>query len=355
MKPCGRSSDRHPEGNVERRAFLKTGLAVSGAAASGVGAPLAAQDVVKLRIAHMVPPMHVAHHQLLTPWAQRLEKDSGGRIKCEIYPSMQLGGKPPELYDQARNGVADIIWTVPAYTPGRFPLTTVFDLPFVTGNTAEVTARAIWSFYKKHLRNEYKDVHPLLLHCHAPGFVHMKDTLVQRMEDLKGRKLRLPSKPIGDAVRLMGATPVGMPATEAYEALSRGVAEGVLFPWEPMKAFRLNEMTRFHTVTELYTTVFLVAMNRAKYESLPPDLKQVIDRNSGDNWIDEAGRIWDAADLPSLEQARQLGHTITRLAPEEKERWRKVTQPVVDAWITDTPNGKTLYQDAVSLIAGNQK
>lgn len=336
---------------MERRTFLRSALAASGTAIGTVGRPLRAQEPVKLRISHFVPPMHAAQTMLLAPWAQRVEKDSGGRIRCEIYPSMQLGGKPQQLYDQARSGVADIVWAVPAYTTGRFPLSAVFELPFVVGHTAEATSRAIWAFYKKHLRDEFRDVHPLLLHCHAPGFVHMKDTSVQRMEDIRGRKLRLPSKLLADAFKLIGATPIGMPASDAYEALSRGVVEGVTLPWEPMKSFRLNELTRFHTTTGIYTTVFIVAMNRQKYEGLPADLKNVIDRNSGDNWIGEAGKAWDAAEVPGQQQARELGHAITQLTSDETERWRKAMQPVVDAWVSTTPNGSTLYEEAVALIA----
>lgn len=339
---------------MERRAFLGRALAISGATVA-IGRQLRAQEPIKLRISHFVPPTHVAQTQLLAPWAQRIEQDSGGRIRCELYPSMQLGGKPQQLYDQVRSGIADVVWTVPAYTPGRFPLSEVFELPFVVGRTAQATSQAIWAFYGKHLRDEYKDVHPLLLHCHAPGLVHTKDAPVQRLEDLRGRKLRLPSKPLADAFKLVGAMPVGMPASEAYEALARGVVEGVTLPWEPMKAFRLNELTRFHTATGLYTTVFLVAMNQPKYDSLPPDLKAVIDRNSGDHWIEAAGKVWDAAELPGRQQAIDAGHALTQLTPDEKERWQKAMQPVVDAWIAATPGGRTRYDEALALVARYQR
>ncbi len=341
---------------MEKRTFLKNSLAVAGAAAApSFIKSLHAQEQVKLRMSHFLSPMAPAQTKLFQPWAERVEKDSGGRIKCEIYPSMQLGGKPPQLYDQVRTGVADVIWTVPGYTPGRFPISALFELPFVVGDTAEATARAIWDFYKLHLREEYKDVHPIVLHCHAPGLVHMKDKLVTKMEDLQGKKLRLPTKPVGDALKLMGASPIGMPLPEAYEALSRGVADGVTVPWEVMKPQRLNELTKYHTYTGLYTNVFLMAMNKQKYESLPADLKAVIDKNSGDNFIGEVGKAWDDAEVPGLQQAKELGHEITRLSPEEKARWQKTTRPVVDAWIAGTPNGQKLYDEAVALIAKYEK
>jgi TRAP-type C4-dicarboxylate transport system substrate-binding protein len=341
---------------VEKRTFLKNTLAVAGAAAvAGVGAPLRAQEQVKLRMSHFLSPMAPIHTKFFAPWAERVEKDSGGRIKCEIYPAMQLGGKPPQLFDQARTGVADIAWALPGYTPGRFPIVEVFELPFMVARTAEATTQAIWEFYNKHLTDEFKDVHVLLTHCHAPGLVHMKDQMVRTMEDLRGKKLRLPTKPVGDALKLLGATPVGMPLPEAYESLSRGVVDGLTVPWEVMRPQRLNELVKYHTATGLYTTVFTVVMNKQKYDGLPADLKAVIDKNSGSNIVQEIGKVWDDAEIPGLEQAKEMGHTIGELSADEKARWKKVTQPVVDAWIKKTPNGKDLYEEAVALIAKYDK
>ncbi|RPH58988.1 MAG: TRAP transporter substrate-binding protein [Burkholderiales bacterium] len=334
---------------VSRRAAIQAGAAL-GLGLAGVGRPATAQEQVKLRVSHFLSPMAPIQTKLFGPWAQRVEKDSGGRIKIEIYPAMQLGGKPPQLFDQARTGVADIAWALPGYTPGRFPLVEVFELPFMTGRTAEATTQAIWEFYGKHLKDEFKDVHVLLMHCHAPGLVHTKDKLVTRMEDLQGKKIRLPTKPVGDALKLLGATPVGMPLPEAYEALSRGVADAITVPWEVMRPQRLNELVKFHTDTGLYTTVFMVAMNKQKYESLPADLKAVIDKNSGSAIVQEMGKAWDDAEVPGLQQAKEMGHTIGTLSPEEKARWVKTTQPVIDAWIAKTPNGKALYDEAVALI-----
>ena len=337
---------------MEKRVFLKRSLAVAGAAAAGsLGRPARASEPVKLRISHFMSPMAPAQTMLFKPWAERVERDSDGRIKCEVYPSMQLGGKPAQLYDQVRTGVADIAWIVPGYNPGRFPKTAVFDLPFAVGTSAESTAQAIWAFYKKNLTDEFADIHPLLLHCHAPGVLHMKEPDIERMEDLRGRKIRLPTKPVGDALRMMGAIPVGMPVSEAYEAISRGVADGLSLAWEGMKPMRLNELVRTHTAAELYTVVFLVAMNRKKYESLPPDLKEVIDHHSGDHFIREIGRAWDLAELPGIAQAEEMGHRIIRLDPDEKRRWQKTTQPVIDAWIAATPDGRRLYEEAMALIA----
>lgn len=337
---------------MEKRTFLKNSLAAVGAAAaSGVVGTLRAQEPIKLRISHFLSPTSHHHTKLFQPWAQRVEQDSAGRIQCEIFPSMQLGGKPPQSYDLVRTGVADVAWALPGYTPGRFPLTGVFELPFMTAKTASATNQAIWEFYNKRLKEEFKDVHLLLTLSHAPGVIHTKDRLVTKMEDLQGRKIRLPTKPVGDALRLLGATPVGMPLTEAYEALSRSVADGITLPWEAMRSLRLYELVKYHTSTDFYTTVFTIVMNKQKYESLPADLKVVIDKNSGSNILPEMGKVWDDAELQGLQQAREMGHTIGVLSDAEKARWRKLTRPVVDAWIQSTPNGNALYEEAAALIA----
>lgn len=327
-------------------------------AAAGLGAaigimavtPAAAQEPIKLRVAHFLPATSPAQTKLLKPWADRIEQESGGRLKVEIYPSMQLGGKPPQLFDQVRTGVADVVWTVPGYTPGRFPKVEVFELPFVTASTAEASSQAIWEFYQKNLKEEFKDVHVLLLYAHAPGLIHTKDKLVKTLEDLQGMKIRLPTKPIGEALKALGATPVGMPVSEAYEAMSRGVVDGVTTPWEVVGPTRMNELAKNHTNTSIYTALFLFAMNQQKYESLPADLKAVIDRNSGSNIIRQTGKAWDEAETPAHEEAKKLGHAFHTLSPEEKARWVKATQPVIDAWIARTPDGKQLYEEANSLI-----
>lgn len=331
---------------------LSSAMLLAGALfAFGAAGEAAAEDPIKLRVSHFLPPKSTTHVKLLQPWAERIEKESQGRIKIELYPSMQLGGKPPQLFDQVRTGVADVVWTLPGYTPGRFPKTEVFELPFVTASTAEATTQGLWDFYQKHLKDEYEDIHVLLLHAHAPGLLHLKGKTVKSMEDLSGSKIRLPTKSIGDALKALGATPVGMPVPEVYEALSRGVVDGAAIPWEVVRPLRINELSKHHTETGIYTSVFLLAMNKAKYESLPDDLKKVVDDASGGNIAAAMGKAWDEAELPGLNQAKELGHEIHSLSPEEKARWIKVTRPVIDAWIERTPNGQQLYDDAVAAIA----
>ncbi len=314
--------------------------------------PSPAQDVT-LTLHHFLSPQSNTHKTFLAPWAERVEEQSGGRIAIEIYPSMTLGGKPPQLFDQARTGIADIIWTLPGYTPGRFPVAEVFELPFVAGS-AEATSQAVMDFHDDHLVEEFDGVKPLILHAHAPGVIHTRSTPVASIEDFAGLRLRAPSRQINAALGALGAVPVGMPVPEVPEAVSRGVVEGALVPYEVTLALRLPELTRHHTESGLYTAVFLLAMNRDVYDGLPDALKQVIDDNSGVEAARRAGAIWDANEIEARRIVADGGGNIIVLDAAEQERWRQATQPIIDAWVAAMDesglDGQALLDEAKSLV-----
>ncbi|HEX7076685.1 MAG TPA: TRAP transporter substrate-binding protein DctP, partial [Hyphomicrobiaceae bacterium] len=195
--------------SISRRTFIATaGAGIAAPAVLRVTRANAAE--VTLRLHHFLPPVASVPKHMLEPWAKRIESGTGGRLKIELYPSMQLGGKPPQLYDQAKDGVADIVWTLPGYTAGRFPSTEVFELPFVAARTARVNARAAQEFADQHLKEETKDVKLLCFWCHDHGLIHAKRQ-VKTMEDLKGLKLRFPTRLAGEALEALGASPIGMP------------------------------------------------------------------------------------------------------------------------------------------------
>jgi TRAP-type C4-dicarboxylate transport system substrate-binding protein len=202
-----------------RRHSLKSALA---AAAALTLLPLAAQAAdVTLRFHQMLPPQATIPAKAIKVWAEKVEKESGGRIKVQRFDAMALGGKPPELYDQAKDGVVDLIWTVLGYTPGRFPKSEVFELPFSTGN-AEAGSKAFQEYVEKNAMDEFKDVKLIGVHIHGPGLIHSKDP-VTKLEDLKGMKVRGGSRVINIMLEQLGATPVGMPVPAVGEALSKGV------------------------------------------------------------------------------------------------------------------------------------
>lgn len=317
-----------------------------------------AQDVT-LRVHHFLPASSTTHADFLEPWAERVTAQSNGRIAIEIYPAMQLGGAPPGLYDQVRDGVVDVIWTLPGYTPGRFPIAEVFELPFMAAS-AEATSQAAHAFYERHLREEFGEVHVLMLHAHAPGSFHLRNAPVTRLEDLAGRQVRAPSRTINAALAELGAIPVGMPVPEVPEALARGVIDGAVIPFEVARPLRVPELVDYHTRVVgpddrgFYTALFLFAMNKEVYDGLPPELQAVIDANAGLPLAQEIGAVWDAAEEPGIAAALAEGNTIHVIEGEEAERWRAAAQPVIERWVAEMDarglDGQALLEDARTLV-----
>jgi TRAP-type C4-dicarboxylate transport system substrate-binding protein len=280
--------------------------------------------------------------------------ESNGRLKVDVFPAMQLGGAPPQLYDQARDGVADIVWTLPSYTAGRFPVIEVFELPFMS-STAAANARAVHEFGMKHSQQEFRDVRPLALWTHAPGLIHTAAKPVRSIDDMKGLKIRFPTRQFGEALKALGASPVGMPVPQVPESLNKGVIDGAVVPWEVVPSLRLHELTKYHTEVTgqrgLYTSVFIYAMNKRKYDSLPPDIKKVIDNNSGIELAHQLGKLWDEVEAPGMQAAKARGNEVIQLVPEEIEKWKKATEGVTQAWIQARgADGKKLYDEANALI-----
>ncbi len=340
-----------------RRTILGlAGAAAFAALATGLTATSALAQEVTLKLHHFLPPQANVPRLVLDPWADKIEKDSGGRIKIERYPSMQLGGKPPELMDQAIDGVADIVWTVVGYTPGRFPSTEVFELPFMMTN-ARAASRAYWEMFEKYMKDtEFKDVKILATWVHGPGLIHTREP-VEKPSDLQGMKIRGGSRSVNSLLTKLGATPVGMPVPAVPEALSKGVIDGTTIPWEVTTALKVPELVTNHTEftgKALYTLTFVLAMNKEKYESLPDDLKKVIDDNSGLEFSIFAGGTQEDADGPAREVALDLGNNIITIDEAGTEEWRKLAQPIYDEWVADMKargiDGQALIDEARMLI-----
>jgi TRAP-type C4-dicarboxylate transport system substrate-binding protein len=343
-----------------RRDFLK-GMALVGAVAAtgglrGVRKAFAAPEVT-LKLHQFLPAQANVPKYVLDVWADNVEKSSGGRIRVDRYPSMQLGGKPPELMDQAIDGTVDIIWTVVGYTPGRFPRPEVFELPFMMTN-AEATSRAYWDLFQSDMKDQdFRNVHILATWVHGPGVIHTHDP-VNKLEDMKGKKLRAPTRVITGMLEQLGSTAVGMPVPAITEALSKGVIDGCVIPWEVTDALKVPELvhnhTEFHGDRALYTTSFVLAMNKAKYESLAPDLKKAIDDNSGADFSAFAGKTQAYWDGPSRDKAVKLGNNIIGLDQAEVDRWKKAAEPTYAKWVEEMKgkgvDGQALIDKARSLI-----
>jgi TRAP-type transport system periplasmic protein len=312
-----------------------------------------AQPEVILKLHHPVSPVASAHSRLWLPWAKKIATESEGRIKVEVYAAMQLGGTPSQLYDQVREGAVDLVWTRPGATPGRFPGIEVFDLPFVAGNRAAANAKAVQEFYETTLRDEYREVHPLSLWAHDGGVLHA-NRLINEQSDLRGRKLRAPTRLAGEALKALGAEVVAVPFMQTSAALAQKAIDGCLLPWESVPGLKVHERVKFHcgipATPTLSTTTFLLAMNKAKYQSLPADLKKVIDNNSGQAAAVMAAAVWDAQASAAEAKAKERGNEVAMLNDEEIARWRKATEPVVAAWTRQVKDGSKLLDTARALV-----
>ena len=341
---------------MKRRSF------VQGAAATVLGVPHLvglAQQSVTLKFHTFMAPMSNVWLLMHKPWMEKVEKESGGRIKFEAYPAMQLGGTPVQLYDQARDGVVDIVWTLPGNTAGRFPRIEVFELPFMMNN-AEATSKAYWEYFQTQCPDEFKETQVLALHVHGPGMFHTVAKQIKSAADLRGMKVRGPTRQVTKLLGSLGAIPVGMPLPQIPDALSKGTIEGCVIPWEVVPSVKVHELTKFHSefpvnLPALYTTTFVMAMNKAKYDGLAPDLKKVIDANSGlaaSGWL---GKTQQGNDPLGRKAAVDRGNTIYTFSAAEAQEFITRSAAIDDEWVADMDKrgfkGKELLASAKALIA----
>lgn len=341
---------------MERRPLLGLmGGAAIGALGLGLSSSAALAQEVTLTLHHFLAAQANVPTHILDVWADRVEEDSEGRIKVDRYPSMQLGGTPGELYDQAVSGSADVIWTVVGLTPGRFPSTEVFELPFMVTD-ARAASHAYWTMFEESMQEEFADVKMLATWVHGPGVIHTEDPVAQP-SDLRGMQLRGPSRLTVQLLEALGATPVGMPIAQTPESLSRGVINGAVMPWEVTPSLRIPELVENHTEFEgemLYTVTFVLAMHQPTYDALPDDLKEVIDSNSGLEFSIFAGGTQQDYDAPGRQMAEEMGNNIITIPADDVEEWKTLAEPIYDRWIADMEgrgkDGQALIDRALALM-----
>lgn len=338
-----------------KRSFLKAAAVVMVAAGLTPGMTFA--EEITLRLHQFLPPPATVPKHILKPWAAKVEKASGGTVKIQHFDAMALGGRPPALMDQAIDGVADITMTVVGYTPGRFPRTEVFELPFMMTNPV-ATAKAFQEMVETDLQaTEYKDVKVLAAWVHGPGVIHANRP-INSVADMEGLKVRGPTRVINDMLKELGASPVGMPLPAIPEALSKGVVGGTVIPWEVTPAIKLSELITNHTEftgdEALYTATIVLVMNQQKYDSLPEAARAAIDAESGQKLAEFASQVmWDK-DTVGRGIAEQAGNTIIQLSPEAVAEFKAKSQPVIARWLVDMQakgiDGEALIEEAKALI-----
>jgi TRAP-type C4-dicarboxylate transport system substrate-binding protein len=322
-------------------------------AAPAVIRPARAQEVT-LRLHHMLAPMANAHANFLVPWSQQVEKASNGALKFRIFPSMQLGGAPPQLFDQAKDGVVDLVWTLPGYSAGRFPRLEVLELPFVATRSGVVNSKVAQDLAAGDARQDLADVHLICAWANDQGVFHVNRE-VHRLEDLSGTKMRFPTRLSGEALKALGAGAVGMPVPQVPESLTQGVIDGAILPWEVVPPLKVDELVHHHTEfpegsPTFYTSMHLLVMNKASYEGLPAELRAVLDAHSGQPAAAMAGAAWDTAGAKARAGAEQRGNEVFVLPADEAARWQQATQPVTDAWVKAAPDNAALLARTQELV-----
>ena len=324
----------------------------------GATSNVALADEVVLKFHHIWPTVAMGHTRVTVPWCDTIAKESNNRMRCQILPAMSGGGTPGQLVDRVKDGVDDLTITLPGYTPGRFPIMEAFELPFMT-NTADVASAAAWEYYNKYATKEFPGTKILATWVHDEGFISTSNKPVRAMEDFKGLKIRAASRQSSKLLARLGATPVGMPIPAVADAMTKGTVDGFLTAWEIIPSFKLQEVSKFHTEVEasrpsLFTAGFVFAMNQAKYDSLPADLKRIIDKNSGITLSRTIGRYWDEATAVGRKAAADRGNTFIKVTPAETDKWIQASAPLYDEWVSDMDKkglpGKQMLQDAKDLI-----
>jgi TRAP-type transport system periplasmic protein len=318
--------------------------------------PVASQEVT-LRLHTFLPPVSNPVKHFMMPWAEKIAKDSNGRIKVQVYPSMQLGGKPEQLLQQVRDGVADVVWTLPGFTPGVMPKLEIFELPFLHRST-KATVMGLQDYTAKYMKEEFAPYHVLLVHAHA-GALFMTKEPINKVEDFKGMKLRSYSRTNAWILEALESVPLQVALPELVPMLNKGTVSGSILPYEIAPAVKMHELTDYFTTLappqpRLSTAIFTLLMNKAKYDSLPPDLKKVIDDNSGAKLVPTAIEIWDRIELDGEKVMRSKPkNKFVSLSAEETAKFKTKVQPVFDRFVDlldkSGANGKQILADVEAL------
>jgi TRAP-type C4-dicarboxylate transport system substrate-binding protein len=291
----------------------------------------AAQDkVVTMRMSHNVPPTHPVQTLLLGPWAKSIEDDSGGTIKIQMFPAEQLG-PAREQYNLARDGIADISWYLVGIEPGRFPIVTAAEIPFLVSDNSK-GSRALHEWYAKYSAREMPDVKVCVVFYDGGGTMHANKTIA-RPADLKGLKIRSPNATAARFYREAGATTVQLSAAEAAEAMERGVADALSFPWNLLRALGIDRAVNHHLDMNFYSLGTAILINKGTYARLSPKQKQVIDNHCTADWAEKLPPPWIKWELEGRAALKaDPKHTVYTITEDDKKAWMEIVPKVQAQW-----------------------
>jgi TRAP-type C4-dicarboxylate transport system substrate-binding protein len=292
---------------------------------------LGQEKVMKLNYSTFMPALHKQSMQY-AEWSKEVEKRTNGRVKITMFYAGTLT-PAPTIYQGVIDGISDIGMVALPYTAGRFPLSEVTDLPWGYKNSLVATVIAN-KYYKKFRPKEFDQVKVLYLNSTGPGIL-MTKMPIRSLEDLKGRKIR-GSAVNAKVVEALGGTPVNMPVSDAYDAASRGVIDGVWLPAEALEGWKLAEVLHFVTACYSVSTGQGLAgvMNKKKWNALSKNDQKIIDEID-EEYIEKCGKLWDEVDTSALAYFQKLGGKIISLSKEENERWVKAVQPIFADYVKE--------------------
>lgn len=301
--------------------------------ALGFSAP--SLGVEELRLSTFVPPVHIIYREIIVPWGKELEKATNGQVKLTLYPSMQLGGKPPELFRQAADGFADLVFTLPGYTSPAFPRTGIIELPGLKKDGYAATDM-MWDLLDPYLLPEYAGTKVIALWGAEDAGLMSRSKAFRSMDDLKGLRIRAPSAAQAKQVQFMGAVPIAAPITQVYPGLERGTMDGAMVPFTTILDFRLGEVAKGYTISGpiFGRSVFLIAMNQKRYDSLPASARAAIDRLSGRELSRKATDVYIKRAVQAVASVRGKADLV-EFSKDEQDRISKLLRPIISEWIKE--------------------
>ncbi len=316
-----------------------------------------AADKIELKLAHFMPPMHIQHRESFAPFAEKVAELSNGEVTVKIYPGGQLGG-PKQLYDAVVSGIADIAFVIPSYVTGRFPRSSVFELPYLFDSGVHQT-KVAYDLYDEYFAEDFKDVKVLWMYGPGLGQFQSVNKPLLKAADLKGIKMRSPNAPMTMALTALGANPVGMPISKLHVSLEKGIIDGVLTPYSAISDFKLFDLIEHVTEVNMYATFMVVIMNKKKFESLSDEGKKAIEDASGKQWGLHAAEVYHKHDLNTIEEIKAKGKIeLHKIAAEEKAAMEEMLKGLTADWIGKVSkkgiDGKKIV-DAVKASAQRTK